>query len=246
MAKVYLSPSTQEYNRTLNGGSEEYYMNLIANAMIPYLRASGIEYGRNNRSMTALQAAEDANSGDYDFYLAIHSNAAGGILAGRARGAEIYYYPGSVDGERAATIFANNYKEIYPFPNLVRTIPLDTLIELNKTRMPAILFEVAYHDNPQDFTWLFSNINEIGKNLALSVADYFDVPFIEPMGFGRGVVSITSGNLNIRNAPSLNAQIIGSLANGDIVSILEIENDWLKIRKGNTEGYVSSEYIRGF
>ena len=57
MPKIYLSPSTQEYNITLSGNSEEYYMNLIANAMIPYLRASGIEYGRNTPDMTALSSA---------------------------------------------------------------------------------------------------------------------------------------------------------------------------------------------
>ena len=33
MPKIYLSPSVQEYNKYLNGGDEEYYMNLIANAM---------------------------------------------------------------------------------------------------------------------------------------------------------------------------------------------------------------------
>ena len=30
MAFLYLSPSTQEYNPYVNGGNEEYYMNLLA------------------------------------------------------------------------------------------------------------------------------------------------------------------------------------------------------------------------
>ena len=42
MPKIYLSPSTQEFNSYVTGGSEEYYMNLIADAMEPYLTASGI------------------------------------------------------------------------------------------------------------------------------------------------------------------------------------------------------------
>lgn len=244
MASVYLSPSTQESNITINGGNEEYYMNLIANAMIPYLNASGIEYGRNSPNMTALQAAEEANAGDYDFYLAIHSNAAGGDFAGRVRGAEVYYYPGSEEGERAATIFANNYKKIYPIPEFVRTIPLNTLIELNKTEMPAILFEVAYHDNQQDFQWLSSNINVIAENLAGSVADFLNVSFEAPEPFARGIVTLNSGNLNIRNAPSTNAQVIGKLADGDIINVLETQNDWYRIRSGNTTGFVNSRYIR--
>ena len=36
MPTVYLSPSTQEYNPYITGaGSEEYFMNLIADAMEP-------------------------------------------------------------------------------------------------------------------------------------------------------------------------------------------------------------------
>lgn len=244
MANVYLSPSTQENNITINGGNEEYYMNLIADAMIPYLNASGIRYGRNNPEMTALQAIQEANTGDYDFYIAIHSNAADGDFTGRVRGAEIYYYPDSDEGKRAATIFANNYREIYPRPQFVKTIPRSNLIELRQTEMPAILFEVAYHDNLEDFTWLSSNIDEIAENLAASVADFLGVTFRIPQAFARGIVTVDSGSLNIRNAPNIRARIIGKLANGDSVTVLETQNDWYRIRSGNTTGYVNSRYIR--
>ena len=37
MPDVYLSPSTQDYNPYIIGGSEKYYMNLLADAMEPYL-----------------------------------------------------------------------------------------------------------------------------------------------------------------------------------------------------------------
>lgn len=48
MPTIYLSPSTQEFNIYVNDTqSEEYYMNLIADAMIPYLNAAGINYVRN-------------------------------------------------------------------------------------------------------------------------------------------------------------------------------------------------------
>ena len=35
MPSIYLSPSTQEYNPYYGGGNEEYYMNLVADAMEP-------------------------------------------------------------------------------------------------------------------------------------------------------------------------------------------------------------------
>lgn len=48
MPDVYLSPSTQGYNPYIIGESEKYYMNLLADAMEPYLSSSGISYGRND------------------------------------------------------------------------------------------------------------------------------------------------------------------------------------------------------
>ena len=244
MPSVYLSPSTQEFNRTLSGRSEEYYANLIADAMIPYLESSGIRYGRNSRNMTALTSARQANDGNYDFYLAIHSNASGENTPGQSSGAEIYYYTGSKDGRRAANIFADNYKQIYPSPDNIRIIPSSNLIELNRTRMPAILFEVAYHDNYRDFNWMTNNINRIARNLAMSVAEYFNIPFIAPGMFASGTVITRSGNLNVRSGPSINSDIIGSLKNGDKVRITEYENGWLKIRYGNSSGYVNSKFIK--
>lgn len=244
MANVFLSPSTQEFNTALSGRSEEYYMNLIADAMIPYLRVSGISYGRNNRNMTTQKSVNTANSGDYDFYLAIHSNASGEFFSGQSQGAEIYYYPGSINGRRAADIFANNYKEIYPNDENIRIIPNPNYIELNKTKMPAILFEVAYHDNITDFNWLRNNINRIAENLSVSLADYLGVEFRKPLPYAIGTVNTSGGRLNIRRFPSVDAEVTGSLADNDKVRIYNNENGWLKILSDGKEGYVSSSYIR--
>ena len=77
MPTVFLSPSTQEYNAYYDGaGSEEYYMNRIADAMVPDLEASGITVLRNSTSDTAVTSAQKSNAGNAEFHLAIHSNAA--------------------------------------------------------------------------------------------------------------------------------------------------------------------------
>ena len=41
MPIIYLSPSTQEWNYFVTGGTEEQYMNQLADLMVPYLDASG-------------------------------------------------------------------------------------------------------------------------------------------------------------------------------------------------------------
>ena len=180
MPKLYLSPSLQEFNPFVDGGNEEYYMNLIADAMEPYLVASGIEFDRNRPDMTLSQAIADSNNSNSQLHLAIHSNAAPANAAGRYTGAHIYYYPTSTQGKRFAQILQNNYKTLYPDADNVEIIPTTSLGEVRRTTAPTALIEVAYHDNPQDAQWIRDNINNIARNLSKSVAEYFNVPFVEP------------------------------------------------------------------
>ena len=67
MPIIYLSPSTQDWNQYVTGsGSEEYNMNLLADALEPYLRSNGIQFQRNRPEMTAASSIREANSGYYD------------------------------------------------------------------------------------------------------------------------------------------------------------------------------------
>lgn len=136
MPNIYISPSTQEYNPYITGsGSEEYWMNRIADAMEPYLRANTIRFTRNTPDMTAASSIAQAARGSYDFYLALHSNASGdGSTEGRQRGIIAFYYPTSANGRRAANIFVENLKEIYPLPSLVTARATTALGEV---RQPA-------------------------------------------------------------------------------------------------------------
>ena len=180
MASVYLSPSTQEYNPTFGGGSEEYYMNLITDEIEPYLTASGITFARNRPDMTASQSAAQSNQGNYDLHLALHSNASPENLAGSQSGADFYYYTTSSRGKQAADIMVENYKKIYPNPDKVRALPNSTFVELRRTRAPAVLAELVYHDNEADMNWLKNNIPAIARNLAQSIASFLGVQFVEP------------------------------------------------------------------
>lgn len=180
MPSVFLSPSLQEFNPYVGGGNEEYYMNLIADAMEPYLRASGISFARNTPSQTLSQAIAQSNAGNYDLHFAIHSNASGEQNSGNSRGAEFYYYPTSESGERFADILQGNYKNVYPLTDRIQSIPTTTLAETRRTKAPAVLAEVAYHDNAQDAQFIRDNIDNIARNFVQSIAQYFNVPFVEP------------------------------------------------------------------
>ena len=180
MPKIYLSPSVQEYNHYIDGGNEEYYMYLIADAMEPYLTANGIDFDRNQPEMTLSQVIADSNAQPYELHLAIHSNASPDATAGQNTGAEIYYYPSSVNGKRFAEIIANNYRPVYREPGEVRVIPSAALAELKRTKAPAVLIEVGYHDNREEAQWIRDNIGNIARSLAKSVVEYFNLEFNEP------------------------------------------------------------------
>ena len=179
MPSVFLSPSLQEWNPYINGGNEEYFMNLVTDAIEPYLTASGISFARNTPTQTLSQAIAQSNAGNYDLHLAIHSNAAGAANSGNVRGTDVYYYPTSSRGKRAADIIAENYKDIYPLPDRVKTVATTSLAELKRTKAPAVLIETAYHDNLADAEWIQENIGAIGRNLAQSIAEFLGVPFVD-------------------------------------------------------------------
>ena len=189
MPSLFLSPSTQDQNPYVIGGSEEYYMNLVADAMEPYLRANGIAFTRNNPEGTVNDSINQSNSGTYDLHLALHSNAAGAANAGRVRGTDVYYAEGSNNGQRAAYIIADNFKDIYPLPDRVRALATTRLAEVTRTRAPAVLVEIAYHDNVDDANWIAENIPAIARNLSQSVTDYFGLPFVDPIPVQNGVVA---------------------------------------------------------
>lgn len=180
MPRVYLSPSLQEYNLYVNGGTEEEITNLIADAMEPYLLASGIEFTRNRPEMSLGEAIAASNAGNYDLHFAIHSNAAPESLAGKLQGVDAYYFYNSPYGREMADIVTENMKQVYPDGEKVQSVATATLRELRRTNAPAVLVEVGYHDNIEDAQWIKENIDPIAKALAKSIADYFGVPFRQP------------------------------------------------------------------
>lgn len=243
MPIIYLSPSTQEFNSYVNGGTEEEWMNLLADKMVPLLDASGIRYARNTPDMTAASSIAASNAGNYDLHLALHSNAAAGDQAGKARGSIVFYYPGSANGQRAANLLADGLKTVYPNPNLVRTEATTTLGEVARVNAPAVLIELAFHDNVEDATWIKTNLDEIARVLVLALTEYFGIPFFATENRRSGVVDVEWGNLNVRARPNTSAPILAQAPDGAPLTIINTANGWHLVNYNGIIGYVSSEYV---
>lgn len=178
MPAIYLSPSTQE-NEYVTGGNEEYYMNLIVDAMIPYLRANRIDFARNNPGDSLEQIIDQSNERNYDLFMALHSGYSPEETESPAQGLNVYHYAYTpVGGERAAYYVAENLKTIYPYPDLVTIIPADTS-EVRDPNATAVSVELGYLGNPEDENWMKQNINTIAENLVFSITQFLNQPFVD-------------------------------------------------------------------
>ena len=246
MPKIYLSPSTQESNPYITGsGSEEYNMNLLADALEPYLYSNAIRFVRNTPEMTAANSIAQANSlGGFDFYLALHSNAAAGENSGNARGVIVFYYPTGVEGQRAAELFAAQLRTVYPLPGLVRTEPTTALGEVRRPKYPANLLELGYHDNYADAAWVENNRDSIAQALARALTEYFGLPFIEPQPAAQGVVATSGSPLRLRAYPGASGETLALMPNGAAVTVYGARQGWNTVRYNDLAGYAAEAYIQ--
>ena len=245
MPRIYLSPSTQDWNPYVDGsGSEEYWMNLLADALEPYLYANTIAFVRNSPEMTAASSIAQANQlGGFDFYLALHSNASGEGQAGKNRGIIVFYYPTSSDGRRAAELFAAQLQKVYPLPSQVTVQPTTSLGEVRQPKYPANLIELGYHDNYADARWIENNLDAAAQAIARGLTDYFGLPFLYPQPVRTGVVTTEGSALRLRAYPGLDGAVIGSIPNGASVRVYSSYQGWYAVGYDGQLGYAAQAFV---
>ena len=61
---------------------------------------------------------------------------------------------------------------------------------------------------------------------------------------GTATVQVSSGSLNVRSGPGTSYSAVGSLQNGDTVTVLETADGWAKVETASgLSGYCSAEYL---
>jgi len=243
MPVLYLSPSVREFIKYVDHGDEEYYMNLVADTMEPYLYGNGVSFTRNDPEKSLAAAISAANAGQYQLYLALHSNASNEGVLGKKRGAEVYYHPESEKSRKAAQIIARNYRVFYPYPQLVDVLQGENMREICQTEAPAVIIKTAYHDDPEDAQWVRDNIHNIGRSLAFSLTQYFGMPFSEPQTPKTAIVATRFSFLHVREMPKVTSPVIGKIAKGAYVKVYEEAGEWTVIGYGNLLGFAKSRCL---
>lgn len=178
--KIYLSPSLQENNVGVGAyGTEEKRMNQLADILQPLLIKYGYQVFRNTPTMTLAEAVKDSNNKAPDLHLALHSNAGGG------RGCEIYCHKYGGNGEKYARAI---YKYLEPLtPSADRGVKESYKLYNGKpmyepayTTAPAVLIEVAFHDNATDAEFIINNLQPIATAILNGVNEVAGVdPIVE-------------------------------------------------------------------
>lgn len=171
---IYLSPSAQEFNLGVGDfGSEEYRMNRIADIIENLLKNQGYTVYRNDPNNTLKQIVSESNRISPNIHIALHSNASGSGFEGR--GPEIYANRKETPGARLAQDIYDQIIDIYPDPSKGRGVLFtNSLYEVINTLAPAVLLEVAFHDNEEDASWIIQNENIIAQAIVDGINNYFN------------------------------------------------------------------------
>ena len=172
-----------------------------------------------------------------------HALAFGIFIDGTLRGVDIYYFPGSYSGQRAANIAVRRFKEIYPLPDKVRALSTTRLGEVDKVNAPSLFMEIGYHDNEEDANWVADNLDTIAKALGQTLAEYFGQPFVNPIQPQQATVSTSGSNLNLRARPSTSAAVIGSIPRGAKVTVYGLLPEWASVSYNNNIGFVNRKFL---
>ena len=169
MSKIwYISPSNQKANEGIDGyGTEHEQMYLLAEAIIPHLDRAGVSFVLANRDATLAQRAKESNKIGAGFHFCLHSNAGGN---GKAWGPVALYYSdaGKEFGEKLVdSLLALGQKN-----NRSYNVKQEKgLYELRKTKAPACLLEVDFHDSSTGVKFITSRRAEIAKAIATVIIE---------------------------------------------------------------------------
>jgi N-acetylmuramoyl-L-alanine amidase len=178
---IYLSPSRQVYNLGIEGSdytNEMEIMNKVADVVEKVLIESGVKVLRNNPETFIKDWAKESNENNVDLHFAIHSNASADHYK---KGMEVWVHEETSKTYSLASLLMDNLYSIYhnkKDPTTYRGVKYAEgyIAEVNPEYVPfGILIEIAYHDNLEDAKWIMSNIESIGKNIANSILQYYQI-----------------------------------------------------------------------
>lgn len=164
----YLSPSCQSANLGVGDyGSEEEQMYLLMDEITPHLDRAGVSFHVADKSVPLTRRCRESNEMGVKFHFSLHSNAGG---EGKARGPVGIYYSdeGKAFCEKLVAGLLALGQENNRYENVVQ---MKGLYELRKTKAPAALLEVDFHDAVGGVAFITGRRKEIAEAIAKAIIE---------------------------------------------------------------------------
>ena len=173
----YISPSSQGANLGVEGyGSEQDQMYALALEIIPHLDRAGISFVVPEKDASLTERVRQSNDLGACFHLALHSNAGGN---GKAWGPVALYYSeaGRAFGQKLVDALLALGQKTNRASHLVQQ---KSLYELRKTKAPAVLLEVDFHDSSVGVEFISKHRSEIAEAIARVIIKAEGKDFVQP------------------------------------------------------------------
>lgn len=159
----YLSPSNQGNNIGVNGyGNERDQMYLLIHEITPHLDRAGVSFHVPEKTMQIADRVRESNEMGTCFHFALHSNAGG---KGKAWGPVALYY--SDAGKAFSQKLVDSLLVLGQKNNRSYNVKQQKdLYELRKTKAPAALLEVDFHDSSVGVEFITKRRAEIAEAIA--------------------------------------------------------------------------------
>jgi len=188
--RIYLSPSNQSANKYCVGNTtEKIQMEAVASKVKAILdneydcetvmATLSLGIGLNERP-------KEAADKKCDFYLAIHSNAAGSVTQNYATGACAFYNPNHAKSKELATALVKELNAVCPIKSN-RSSPVNNGMlafegaGYGEVRSPmqkgvgSLLLEVDFHDNPKTAQWIIDSKDVIAGAIVKVLSATFGI-----------------------------------------------------------------------
>ena len=173
----YLSPSNQGANIGVDGyGSERDQMYQLVLEITPYLDRAGVSFVVPEKDVSLTERVRQSNELGACFHLALHSNAGG---FGKACGPVGLYY--SEAGKDFCQKLVDVLLALGQKTNRASHVKQQkSLYELRKTKAPAALLEVDFHDSSVGVEFITKRRSEIAEAIARVIIEADGKEFVKP------------------------------------------------------------------
>lgn len=226
---VYLK-NIESANIRLSGGvTTSYYINLIINNIAKKLTCCGI-----NHSFVEFIPSKNPRE---NIILSFKTNNSPNCIPCKKSGASIYFNSGNPESKMISEIIFKHFKSIYYNPSSVNLVSSKS----QKSRFyPECVISLGFNSNKKDLNWICGNIDKIAGIIAISICEFFGLPFVHSNMNKFGIVKTST---SAYSRPIENSKLAFSCKQNKKIRICGQWENWYIVEENNIFGYIPTKHL---